>query len=177
MKDIEKVLYTEAEIQAKVAELGRQITRDYAGKNLLLCCILKGSLVFMSDLMRQIDLPLTIDFMKVSSYGHGTESSGDVRVLLDLSVNLPEYDLLIVEDIFDSGRTLAKLTELLRVRGPRSLKLCTLFSKPERHNVELNVDYLGFELPDEFVVGYGLDYAEHYRNLPYLGVLKREVYE
>ena len=177
MKDIERILYTEEQIKAKVAELGRQITRDYEGKNLLLCCILTGALVFRSDLRRQIDLPLTIDFMKVSSYGHGTESSGDVRVLLDLSVNLPEYDLLIVEDIFDSGRTLAKLTELLRVRGPRSLKLCTLFSKPERHNVELPIDYLGFELPDEFVVGYGLDYAEHYRNLPYLGVLKREVYE
>ena len=111
MKDIERILYTEEQIKAKVAELGRQITRDYEGKNLLLCCILKGSLVFMSDLMRQIDLPLTIDFMKVSSYGHGTESSGDVRVLLDLSVNLPEYDLLIVEDIFDSGRTLAPFSQ------------------------------------------------------------------
>lgn len=177
MKEIEKVIYTEKQIREKVAELAQAITTDYKGKNLLLVCILKGSLVFMSDLMREIKLPLTIDFMKVSSYGAGAESSGNINILLDLSVDLTSYDVLIVEDIFDSGRTLARLTELLRARGPQSLKICTLFSKPARHNVVLPIDYLGYELPDEFVVGYGLDYAEKYRNLPYLGVLKREVYE
>ena len=170
-----KVFLSEEEIKNKVAQLGKQISDDYRGedKNLILIAILKGSVVFLSDLMRNIDIDLSIDFMVVSSYGSGTESSGNIKIVKDLDINIQNYDLLIVEDILDSGRTLSKLIDILKMRNPKSLKVCTLLDKPERRVVkDVNVDYVGFHIPDEFVVGYGLDYAQKYRNLPYIGVVK-----
>ena len=176
--DIEKVLVTEEDIRQKVAELGEQITRDYRGKNLLMVSVLKGSVIFMADLMRAVDLPCTIDFMCVSSYANKTESSGVVKIIKDLDIDLQGYDVLIVEDILDSGKTLSYLKTLLLGRNPKSIKICTLLDKPERRAVKgLYADYSGAEVPDEFVVGYGLDYDEKYRNLPYIGVLKREIYQ
>lgn len=174
--DILKVLLTEEEIQNKVEELGRQISRDYADKNLLMVSVLKGSIVFMADLMRAIDIPARIDFMAVSSYGKGTKSSGSVKIIKDLDIPLEGYDLLLVEDILDSGRTLYSLRNLLSQRNPRSIRIATLLDKPERREADIHSDYFGFNVPDEFVVGYGLDYAEKYRNLPYIGILKPEVY-
>ena len=160
-----------------MAELGKQITEDYEGKNLLLVSVLKGSVVFMTDLMRQIDLRCSIDFMAVSSYGSGTKSSGVVKILKDLDRPIEEKDVLIVEDILDSGRTLQYIMGILQGRNPKSIRICTLFDKPERRAVPVEASYIGFEVPDEFIVGYGLDYNEIYRNLPYIGVLKPEVYE
>ncbi|MBC8536615.1 hypoxanthine phosphoribosyltransferase [Feifania hominis] len=174
--DIERILLSKEEIDAKVAELGRQISRDYADKNLLLVGVLKGSVVFMSDLLRQITVPAAIDFMSVSSYGAGTQSSGVVKIIKDLDIPLENYDLLIVEDILDSGLTLHYIMEMMQSRNPRSIRLCTLLNKPERRRAPVTVDYEGFQIPDEFVVGYGLDYAEKYRNLPYIGILKPEIY-
>lgn len=174
--DILKVLITEEEIQAKVAELGAIISRDYAGKTPLLVGILKGSAIFMSDLMRQITIPVTIDFMSVSSYGAGVKSSGVVKILKDLDVLLEGRHVLIVEDILDSGLTLHYLRGVLQQRNPASIKIVTILDKPERRSVSIASDYCGFVVPDEFVVGYGLDYNQIYRNLPYVGVLKPEVY-
>ena len=178
LKDaIEKVLVSEEELKAKVQELGSQITRDYQGKDLLMVSVLKGSVIFMADLMRAIDLPCTIDFMCVSSYGSGTKSSGVVKIIKDLDIDLHGKDLLIVEDILDSGKTLHYITRMLADRGTASIRIATLLDKPERRTAPLTPDYSCFTIPDEFVVGYGLDYDERYRNLPYIGVLKREVYE
>ena len=171
--DILKVLVSEEELKAKVAELGAQISKDYEGKNLVLVSILKGSVVFMADLMRAVSIPCSIDFMVVSSYGGGTVSSGVVRIVKDLDESLEGKDVLIVEDIIDSGRTLAYLIEVLKQRGPKSIHLCTLLDKPERRvKKQVKVDYTCFTIPDEFVVGYGLDYAQKYRNLPYIGVVE-----
>lgn len=173
-KDVERVLISEEELKAKVAELGKQISEDYRGKPLLLVCILKGSVVFMADLMRAIDIDCKIDFMSISSYYSGTKSSGQVRIVLDLNKPVQDYDLLIVEDILDSGITLSYIKELLLPRKPRSIKICTLLDKPERRVADIKADYSGFSIPDEFVIGYGLDYDEKYRNLPYVGVIKPE---
>lgn len=175
-EDVLRVLLSEEEIREKVKELGARITEDYRGKNLMLVTVLKGAVVFLADLMRCIDLPSEIDFMVVSSYGSGVKSSGVVKIVKDLDVPLADKDLLIVEDILDSGLTLSYITELLRGRGPRSIRIVTLLDKPSRRKVDLQADYVGFAVPDEFVIGYGLDYDEIYRNLPYIGVLKPEVY-
>lgn len=175
--DIQEVLINEEEIAAIVSRLGKQITEDYRGKNLVLVSVLKGSVVFMADLMRAIDLPLSIDFMIVSSYGDGTESSGHVKIIKDLDLNLSGQDLLIVEDILDTGRTLYNLRQILEMRSPSSIQICTFLDKPSRRKADIRADYVGAEVPDEFVVGYGLDFSQRYRNLPYVGVLKPSVYE
>lgn len=174
--DILKILVTEEQLHQKVAELGARISRDYADKNLLLVSILKGSVIFMADLMRSITIPAKIDFMAVSSYGSGVKTSGVVKIVKDLDIDLNGYDVLIVEDILDSGMTLKYITELLRQRGTRSIRIATLLDKPARRKVDIKADYYCFDIPDEFVVGYGLDYDEHYRNFPAVGVLKPEVY-
>jgi hypoxanthine phosphoribosyltransferase len=175
--DIGEVLLTEAQIQAKVAELGKRIGADYAGRQLTLVSVLKGSLPFMADLMRAIPIPLRIDLMEVSSYGGtSTESSGLVRILKDLSASIQGEEVLIVEDIIDTGLTLNYLVRYLRGKNPSSLRICTLLDKPARRLVEIPVDYIGFTIPDQFVVGYGLDYGELYRNLRFVGVLRPEVY-
>ena len=173
MKDI-KVFLSEEEIKAKVAKLGKKISDDYRGsdKNLILIAILKGSVVFLSDLMRNIDIDLNIDFMVVSSYGASTESSGNIKIIKDLDINIRDYDLLIVEDILDSGRTLSKLIDILKMREPKSLKVCTLLDKPDRRVCTVDLDYCGFIIPDEFIVGYGLDFDEKYRNHPYIGIIE-----
>ena len=176
--DIGEILLTEDQIQTRVAELGARITKDYGdGRRLTLVSVLKGSLPFMADLMRSIDLPLRIDLMEVSSYGGATtESSGLVRILKDLSSSIEGEDVLIVEDIIDTGLTLNYLIRYLRGKKPASLRICTLLDKPARRLVEIEVDYTGFTIPDQFVVGYGLDYGELYRNLRFVGVLRPEVY-
>ncbi len=175
--DIGDVLLTEAQIQARVAELGAQVSGDYAGRALTLDSVLKGSLPFMADLMRSITQPLRIDLMEVSSYGGSTtQSSGLVRILKDLSTSIEGEDVLIVEDIIDTGLTLNYLVRYLRGKKPASLRICTLLDKPARRLVEIDVDYIGFTIPDQFVVGYGLDYGELYRNLRFVGVLRPEVY-
>lgn len=175
-QDILEVLFTEEQLREKVAELGARITADYQGKNPLIVSVLKGSYVFMADLTRQIDTKCNIDFMVVSSYGSGTKTSGEVQIIKDIGSKIEGRDLIIVEDILDSGVTLSYLMKILQARGVNSIRLCTLLSKPERRKIDVPVDYLGFEVPDEFVVGYGLDYDETYRNLPYIGILKPEVY-
>ncbi len=177
MNDIEKVLLSESEIEGILKRLGDEISRDYQDKNLLLVSVLKGSVVFMADLMRVITVPCKIDFMAVSSYGNGTESSGSVKIIKDLDIDLNGYDLLIVEDILDSGNTLSHLKKMLLDRNPKSIKICTFLDKPSRRTANLKADYVGCEIPDEFVVGYGLDFDEKYRNVPCLGILKRSVYE
>lgn len=174
--DMLRILLGEEEIRAKVKELGKTITEDYHGKNLMLVTVLKGAVVFLADLMRQIEVPAQIDFMVVSSYGSGVKSSGVVKIVKDLDVPLADKDILIVEDILDSGLTLSYIKELLQSRAPRSIRIVTLLDKPSRRRVDLQADYVGFSVPDEFVVGYGLDYNEKYRNLPYIGILKPEVY-
>ena len=176
-RDIDHILVTEEQLKSKVNELGAQITKDYEGRDLLLVSILKGSVVFMADLMRAIRMPCGIDFMVVSSYGGAnTTSTGLVKIVKDLDQDLSGKDLLIVEDILDTGITLSHLVPMLKLRNPASVRLCTILSKPSRRKADIVPDYLGFEVPDEFVVGYGLDYDEKYRNLPYVGVLKPEVY-
>ena len=175
--DILKVLYSEEELKAKCAEMGAQITKDYAGKNLLLVTVLKGAVVYFTDLMRAIDLPCTIDFMIVSSYGSGVKTSGVVKIVKDLDTDLTGKDLLIVEDILDTGLTLSYLKGMLAARNPASIRIATLLDKPDRRKADIKADYIGYRVPDEFVVGYGLDYDEKYRNLPYVGVLKPEIYE
>jgi hypoxanthine phosphoribosyltransferase len=174
--DIAEILVDEAAIEAKVRELGARIATDYAGKDLVLVSILKGALPFLADLMRQIPIPLSLDFLEVSSYGEGTETSGVVRILKDLANPIEGRDVLVVEDILDTGNTLAFVVDHLRSQRPASVRLCTLLDKPARRIIPIDIDYRGFEIPDKFVVGYGLDYAEKYRNLPFIGVLKPEVY-
>jgi len=174
--DCESILYTREEIQNRVSELGRQITRDYEGKNLLLLGILKGAVMFYADLARQIDLPLQMDFMAVTSYGSGTKTSGTVRILKDLDAAVDGMDILIVEDILDTGLTMHNLVHLLQTRNPASIKVCVLLDKPERRAADIAADYAGFTILDAFVVGYGLDYAQKYRNLPYIGILSPKVY-
>ena len=174
--DIEKILISESELADTVKRLGKQITEDYKDKNLLVVSVLKGSIMFMADLLREIKLPVRIDFMSVSSYGSGTKTSGSVKIIKDLDINLADYDLLIVEDILDSGVTLSNLKEILLTRGPASVKICTLLDKPERRKADIVADYTGITIPDAFVVGYGLDYDEKYRNLPYVGILSPSVY-
>ena len=177
LNDIKEVYYSEAQIEAMVERLGKQISEDYKYKNLLLVSVLKGSIVFMADLMRHINIPCAIDFMAVSSYGSGTSNlTGSVKIIKDLDVNLAGYDLLIVEDILDSGKTLSYIKGLLQGRNPASIRICTMLDKPERRTVDLQADYVGGIVPDEFVVGYGLDYDEKYRNLPFIGILKPYVY-
>lgn len=175
--DIQEILVTEQQLQQKIQELGAAISRDYAGKDLLLVAILKGSVVFMADLMRAVTIPCNIDFMVVSSYGKGTNTSGLVKIVKDLDQDLNGKHVLIVEDILDTGVTLSNLVPMLKMRNPASVKICTILDKPSRRKADIEADYRGYQIPDEFAVGYGLDYAENYRNLPYVGVLKREVYE
>src|SRR4051794_10416986 len=176
--DVQAVLVSEAQIAAKVAELGRQISDAYGGRELTLVSVLKGSLPFMADLMRAITIPVRIDLMEVSSYGGvSTESSGLVRILKDLSASIDGRDVLLVEDIIDTGLTLNYLLRYLRGKNPRSLRICALLDKPARRVVDIPIDYVGFSIPDQFVVGYGLDYGELYRNLRYVGVLRPSVYE
>ncbi len=176
LQDLASVMFDEKALKDKCQEMGQQLAKDYAGKDLLVVGILKGSVMFFADLTRNINIPLNIDFMVASSYGNGTETSGKVNIKKDLSVDIKGRHVLLVEDIIDSGVTMSQLMELLRQREPASLKLCALLSKPSRRQVDVKIDYCGFEIPDEFVVGYGLDYAEKYRNLPLIGVLKPEVY-
>ena len=176
-KDVEKILYTEEELRQRVRDLGRQITADYAGRRPLLVSVLRGSYIFMADLTRSIDLDVTVDFMAVSSYGAGTISSGQVEIKKDLSDSVEGRDIIIVEDILDSGNTLYYLMDVLRARKPASIRICTLMDKPERRTKPITADYVGFVIPDAFIVGYGLDYDEKYRNLPDVGVLRRSVYE
>lgn len=176
-RDIDHILVSQQQLQDKISELGAQISRDYDGHELLLVSILKGSVVFMADLMRAITIPCAIDFMVVSSYGgSNTTTTGLVKIVKDLDQDLSGKDVLIVEDILDTGVTLSHLMPMLQMRNPRSVKICSILSKPSRRKAEIEPDYCGFEVPDEFVVGYGLDYDERYRNLPYVGVLKPEVY-
>lgn len=175
--DILSTLLSEERIARRVEELGRQISQDYKGKNLVLVSILKGSVVFMADLMRAIDIPVRIDFMSVSSYGSGVKTSGVVKIIKDLDAPIEGWNLLIVEDILDSGMTLSYLSEVLAARNPASMRIVTLLDKPDRRIADIRADYVGFEIPDTFVVGYGLDYAERYRNLPFVGELKPEVYQ
>lgn len=176
-KDIERILLTEEQIQEKVKYLANQIKSAYEGKNPLILCILKGSLVFTADLVRALDMPCEIDFMQVSSYGHGAETTGKLIIKKDLSADITDRDVIVVEDILDTGVTLSCLIPELERRGASSVALCVLLNKPERRKIEVKADYVGYDIENEFVVGYGLDYAEKYRNLPYVGILKREVYE
>lgn len=175
-KDIKEEWFDEDQLHDAVKDLGRTISRDYEDKNLLLVGILKGCFVFMADLVRTINIPCAIDFMSVSSYGSGTESSEAVKIIKDLDLPLENYDVLIVEDILDSGNTLNYVKDILSRRNPKSLKICTMFDKPSRRQVDIQADYVGYEIADEYIVGYGLDYDERYRNLPYVGVLEPEVY-
>ena len=176
-QDIERVLFTEQELKDRVAEIAAQIDKDYAGKEPMLISVLRGSFIFMADLVRSITLPCTVDFMAVSSYGSGTTSSGQVKITKDLSESIEGRDIIVVEDILDSGNTLSYLFQLLQARHPASVRLCTLLDKPSRRTKDVTADYTGFTVDDLFVVGYGLDYAEKYRNLPYIGILKPAVYE
>ncbi len=172
MKDEVKVLISEEEVRKRISEIGAQISKDYAGKEIHVICILKGGVFFMCELVKHITVPVTHDFMSVSSYGDGTVSSGRIKIVKDLDDSIEGKEVLIVEDIIDSGRTLHHLLQLLRARNPKSIRLCTLLDKPDRRVIEVPVEYTGFSIPDLFVVGYGLDYAQHYRNLPYIGVVE-----
>ncbi|CAG7656374.1 hypoxanthine phosphoribosyltransferase [Paenibacillus allorhizosphaerae] len=174
--DVQEILYSEQQIQDKVKEMGAAISRDFEGRNPLVICVLKGAFIFMGDLVKQIDVPLEIDFMAVSSYGATTKSSGVVKIIKDLDISVEGRHVLIVEDIIDSGLTLSYLIDVLERRNAQSITIAALFDKPGRRTVDLDADYKGFVIPDAFVVGYGLDYAEKYRNLPYVGILKPEVY-
>ena len=176
MADKIKVLVSEADADRRIEELGRQISEDYAGKTVHLICILKGGVFFMCELAKRITVPVTMDFMSVSSYGSGTTSSGVVKIVKDLDESLEGKDVIIVEDIIDTGRTLQHLVQILKQRHPNSIRLCTLLDKPERRekDITIKVEYVGFNIPDEFVVGYGLDYAQNYRNLPFIGVIVNE---
>lgn len=173
MSDNIRVLLTEEEVNQKIKSLGEQISKDYEGKEVHLICVLKGGVFITCELAKRITVPVTLDFMSVSSYGDGTESTGRIKIIKDLDDNIAGKDVLIVEDIIDSGRTLSHLIELLKTRKPNSLRLCTLLDKPERRVTDVEVDYVGFNIPDEFVVGYGLDYAQKYRNLPFIGVVEQ----
>ena len=175
--DIEEILITEEQIKTRVVELGKEISEIYYGKDLLLVCILKGGVMFMADLARTITIPCQLDFMAVSSYGASTETSGIVRVLKDLDKSIQDRHVLIVEDVVDTGLTLQYLVNNLASRAPASLKICSLLNKQANRKVDISVDFIGFEIPDKFLVGYGLDYAGHYRHLPHVSVLKPEIYE
>lgn len=166
------VMYSEEQVQTRICELGEQISRDYQGKTIHLICVLKGGVFFMTELAKRITVPVTMDFMCVSSYGNGTKSSGNLVIKKDLDEEIEGKDVLVVEDIIDSGRTLSNLLELLKERKAKSIRLCTLLDKPDRRVVEVPVDYNGYVIPDAFVVGYGLDYAQKYRNLPYIGIVR-----
>jgi hypoxanthine phosphoribosyltransferase len=172
MSERVRELISEADVNAKIAQLGAQISEDYAGESVFLLCILKGGVFFTTELAKRITVPVSLDFMSVSSYGAGTESSGVVRIIKDLDSSIEGKNVLVVEDIIDTGRTLAYLLENLKQRHPKSLKLCALLDKPERRVSDVEVDYKGFQIPDEFVVGYGMDYDQKYRNLPYIGVVE-----
>ena len=174
--DIQEVLFSEEQLKNRVREIAQQITADYQGKEIMLISVLRGSFVFMADLCRAIDLPCTLDFMAVSSYGKGTKSSGQVQITKDLSEDISDRHIIVVEDILDSGNTLSYLLKILENRHPASIRLCSLLDKPDRRVKPVEVHYSGFTIPDAFVVGYGLDYAEKYRNLPYIGILKPRVY-
>ncbi|MCY6960341.1 hypoxanthine phosphoribosyltransferase [Clostridium brassicae] len=176
-KDIERVLISEEQINAKINELGKEISEKYDGEDLILIGVLKGSVPFMAELMKNITIPCKMDFMAVSSYGNSTESSGVVRILKDLDFEIEDKNVLIVEDIVDSGITLKYLMNYLKAKNPKSIEIACLLNKPERREVDIDVKYLGFNVPNYFLVGYGLDYAEKYRNLPYIGILKEEVYK
>lgn len=176
-EDLKKVLLTENEIAVKVEELANEISKDYPEGNVLFLGVLKGSVFFITDLMRKMKVDVKVDFMAVSSYGESSESSGVVRILKDLDADIEGRDVVIIEDIIDTGTTLKYLYEYLKARNPKTLKICALLDKPERRKVKLDVDYVGCSIPDEFVVGYGLDYAEGYRYLPYIGILKEDVYK
>lgn len=176
INDIERKLLSESEIQKIIERLGKEISEDYKDKNLMLVSILKGSVIFMADLMRAITIPCKVDFMAVSSYGSGTRSSGVVKIIKDLTEPIEGMDILLVEDILDSGVTLSYLKSMLEVRNPKSIRICTLLDKPERRKADIKADYIGTSVPDAFAVGYGLDYDEKYRNLPFIGVLKPEIY-
>lgn len=167
-----RVLIPEKDVAVRIEEMGRQISEDYEGKQVHLICVLKGGVFFMCELAKKINVPVSLDFMSVSSYGNGTSSNGVVRIVKDLDESLEGKDVLVVEDIIDSGRTLSYLLEILEKRKPKSMRLCTLLDKPDRRVRDVKVDYVGFEIPDEFVVGYGLDYAQKYRNLPYIGIVE-----
>ena len=175
--DVKEILISEDSIKEKVKELGQRISKDYEGESVFLIGILKGSVPFMADLMREITIPVTMDFMAVSSYGNGTSSTGVIRILKDLDFEIKDKNIIIVEDIIDSGITLSYLVDYLKNRGPKNIEIAALLTKPERNKVKVDAKYIGYEVPDKFVVGYGLDYAEKYRNLPYIGVLKEEVYK
>lgn len=175
--DVARILVTEEQLARRVSELGETIAREYAGKDLVLVSILKGALPFLADLMRRTPIPLRLDFLEVSSYGDATESSGVVRILKDLAHPIEGRDVLVVEDILDTGRTLQYVLDHLRAQHPASVRLCVLLDKPSRRVIPVRIDHVGFEIPDEFVVGYGLDYAERYRNLPFVGVLKPDIYK
>lgn len=175
-KDVEKILVTEEELAQIAKKLGEQITKDYAGKKLLIVGVLKGSIYFFTDLSRHIDLPCTIDFIQASSYGSATESSGTIKIIKDISEDLTGFDVLLVEDILDTGKTLKHIHDMLLKRNPESIAIVTLLDKPARREADIHADYVGVDVPNEFVVGYGLDYDQFYRNLPYIGILKREVY-
>lgn len=175
--DIERVLFSEEEVMIKVKEIAKQITRDYKDKELILVGILKGSVPFMADLMKHIEIPCMIDFMDVSSYGYSAETSGVVKILKDLDFDISGKDILIIEDVVDTGTTLEYLRKYLKAKKPNSVSVACLLNKPDRRKVEVDVKYLGYEVPDEFLVGYGLDFAERYRNLPYIGILKESVYK
>lgn len=172
IRDKVKVMISEEEVDKKVRELAEQINRDYVGKELKLICILKGSVFFTCELAKRITVPVTLDFMSVSSYGNATVSSGRVKIVKDLDESIEGENVLVIEDIIDSGNTLRYLLDLLGSRNPESIKLCTLLDKPDRRVTDVHVDYVGFTIPDKFVVGYGLDYEQHYRNLPYIGVVE-----
>lgn len=174
---LKDVLLSEEKIKIIVKELAERINADYEGKKLLVVVILKGSFVFAADLVREIKLPLELDFMVVSSYGSGSTSSGMVKIIKDLNESIKGKNVIIIEDILDSGITLSNLMEILKVRQPETLEICTLLNKPERRKAQVNAKYIGCDIPDEFIVGYGLDYDEQYRNLPYIGILKNEIYE
>lgn len=176
-EDIDRVLFTEEDLRARVAEMGRQITADHQGESLLVVSVLRGAAIFMADLVREIDLPLEMDYMAISSYGNGVKSSGIVRILKDLTSSVEGRHVLIAEDILDSGLTLKYLIRNLESRNPASIEVATLLCKKTKAQADIDCRYVGFECPDEFIVGYGMDYAERYRNLPYIGVLKPEVYE
>lgn len=167
-----KVLLSEEEVDARIREIGEQISKDYEGKEIHLVCVLKGGTFFMCELAKRITVPVSLDFMAVSSYGSGTESSGVIKIVKDLDEPLMGKDVIVIEDIIDSGRTLSHLLKMLQERKPASLRLCTLLDKPERRVVDVDIDYTGFQIPDEFIVGYGLDYAQKYRNLPYIGIVE-----
>ena len=175
-EDLAKILITKEEIAKRVKEMGEEITRDFKGEDILMVGILRGAVVFFSELVKNVDLDVRFDFMVVSSYGSGSVSSGEVRIIKDISQPIEGKNVLIVEDIIDTGHTLKNLKKLLLTRNPKSLKIVSLLDKPSRRQVEMEGDYIGFEVPNEFVVGYGLDYAEKYRNLPEIGVLKPEIY-